>query len=210
MVLTRPQLRTLNSDLDPDASYGWLIRHGAVATGMVDIRLVVQGNRTHAVRILNIKPAEHCARPLRGTIFYSPSAGADPITQLNVNLDDPNAPASFQVNQQVNGTTRGRTVSDYFGHNTVSLGNGEQFTFDIQAATARHYCQFSLDMTVVDATKTVVESVDNHGVPFRVTAIYGKNRNLIPTFSRYSAVYLGGVATPEGHNGWTPVPPAHA
>jgi hypothetical protein len=91
MMLTGPQLRTLNSNPAANSSYGWLIRHGAVATGMVNIQLVVQGNRTHTVRILNIQPTEHCTSPLRGTIFYSPSAGSNPITQLNVNLDDPNA-----------------------------------------------------------------------------------------------------------------------
>ena len=65
---------------------------------------------------------------------------------------------------------QGKTISDYFGHNTVSLSNGEQFTFDIHVSTALHYCQFSFDMTVVDGTKTVVETVNNHDAPFRVTA----------------------------------------
>ena len=210
MVLTGLQLRTLNSNPFANADYGWLIQHGAVATGTVDIQLVVQGNRTDTVRILNIKPAANCTNPLHGTMFYSPSAGSDPITQLNMNLDDPDIPASYTENRQVDGMVQGKTISDYFGHNTVSLSNGEQFTFDIHVSTALHYCQFSLDMTVVDGTKTVVESVNNHDAPFRVTALYGKKRDLLPTFSRYSVVYLGGVATPKGHNGWTLVPATQA
>jgi hypothetical protein len=210
MLLTAPQLRVLNSNPFANADYGWLIRHGAVATGTVDIQLVFQGNRTHTVRILNIKPVEKCTRPLGGTIFYAPSAGSDSITQLNINLDSPGAPASYTQNHQVNGMPEGKTISDYFGHNTVSLSNGEQFTFDIHASTALHYCQFTFDMTVVDGAKTVVETVDNHGAPFRVTAIYHKNHDIIPIFSQYSAVYLGGVATPKGDNGWTLVPPAQA
>ena len=84
MLLTAPQLRVLNSNPFANADYGWLIRHGAVATGTVDIQLVFQGNRTHTVRILNIKPVEKCTRPLGGTIFYAPSAGSDSITQLNI------------------------------------------------------------------------------------------------------------------------------
>ena len=157
-----------------------------------------------------MRPAEQCASPLRGTIFYSPSAGADPVTQLNMDLDNPGIPASYQETYQVNGVTEGKAAADYFGHNTVSLGNGEQFTFDIHASTATHYCRFSLAMTVVDGTKTVTENVDDHGVPFQVTAVYGIKKDLVPSFSRYSAVYLGGVATPRGDDGWTRVSPARA
>ena len=129
-----------------------------------------------------MRPAEQCASPLRGTIFYSPSAGADPVTQLNMDLDNPGIPASYQETYQVNGVTEGKAAADYFGHNTVSLGNGEQFTFDIHASTATHYCRFSLAMTVVDGTKTVTENVDDHGVPFQVTAVYGIKK----TWSRRS------------------------
>jgi hypothetical protein len=88
----------------------------------------------------------------------------------------------------------------------VALNHDEQFTFDILATTALHYCQFSLKMTVVDGTRTVTETLNNHGKPFQVTATIGPSQN--PDFSRYSVVYLGGTDSQNGK--WSQLDPATA
>jgi len=164
---------------------------------------------TSNFRIVDIQPATSCTQPLHGTLFYSPSAAGDPVTQLNLNLDKPQIPASYEVYNQVNGVWTPKNISNYFGHYTVSLKYGEQFTFDIDAATELHYCQFTLKMTVVDGSGSVVESIDNNGKPFRVTAIYG--REAAPTFSRYNVVYLGGIANTISRNdSWVRVDPMKA
>jgi len=87
----------------------------------------------------------------------------------------------------------------------ISLSPGEQFTFAIHATTMLHYCKFSLKMTVVDGTQTVIEPITNHGKLFQVTAVYGK---YAPAFSRYSTVYFGGVAAVnQKTGGWSRVNP---
>jgi hypothetical protein len=204
LILGAGQLKTLDSMSSYHSSVGWLEAHGGVNT-FLNILVVVQGNRSHKVRIVNIQPVASCAKPLHGTLFYSPSAGAGPVTQLNLNLDKPLEPLSYVASYEVNGTWEGRNVANYFSHYTISLDPGEQFTFAVHATTRLHYCRFSLNMTVVDGTRTVVEPVTDRGRQFQVTAVYG---NTSPAFSRYSTVYFGGVASPDLKTGdWTRVDP---
>jgi hypothetical protein len=210
VMLSARQLGQLNAIPDYASENAWLTARGAVQAGL-NILVIVQGNRAHTVRIVDIQPVPSCTQPLHGALFYAPSAGADPTTQLNLNLDTPRAPLSYTESYEVNGVWIVKTFSDYFGHYTISLDPGEQFTFAIAAATQLHYCRFTLDMTVVDGTQTVVEPITDHGKPFQVTALYATDGS--PDFSRYSAVYLGGVAAigrKTSGSGWSRVNPAAA
>jgi FlaG/FlaF family flagellin (archaellin) len=204
VTLSARQLKTLDSMSSYHSSVGWLETHGGVNT-FLNILVVVQGNRSHKVRIVNIQPVASCAKPLRGTLFYSPSAGAGPVTQLNLDLDKPMEPLSYVASYEVDGAWTSKEVADYFNHYTISLDPGEQFTFAVHATTQLHYCRFSLNMTVVDGTRTMVEPITDHGRQFQITAVYGKYS---PAFSRYSTVYFGGVASPDMKtDGWTRVDP---
>jgi hypothetical protein len=208
IIFTSHQLEQLNSQQNSGSAAEWLAAHGAL-TPSIDILVVVQGNRAHTVRIVDIQPVAACAQPLHGTVFFSPSAGADPITQLNLNLDKPQVPLSYSETYSVNGSAEEKTIRDYFGHYTVSLDPGKQFTFAIDATTRLHYCKFSLTMTVVDGSQTVMEPITDHGKPFQVTAIY--HDGLQPSFSRYSTVYLGGLAGVNQETGaWSRVNPTTA
>jgi hypothetical protein len=201
VVLTQQQLASLNSlDQSAPAYDRWFLSRGAVDTSPIDIQLVVQGNRTHGVRIVNIRPVISCQMPLHGTLFESPSAGGQGSTLLYLNLDQPRPALSYQA-------PGSGAYKDYFSHYTVSLNEGEQFTFQIFAMTIEHYCKFSLDMTVLDNGRTVVERVNNHGKPFQVTSIYRS--------SKYSVLYLGGLDSiyPKrqnnyGNTPWSRVNPA--
>jgi hypothetical protein len=204
VILSARQLKTLDAMSSYHSSVGWLEARGGVNT-FLNILVVVQGNRSHKVRIVNIQPVASCGKALHGTLFYSPSAGAGPVTQLNLDLDKPLEPLSYVASYEVNGEWTSKEVADYFNHYTISLDPGEQFTFAVHATTRLHYCRFSLNMTVVDGTHAIVEPITDHGKQFQVTAVYGKYS---PVFSRYSTVYFGGVASPDmKSDGWTRVNP---
>lgn len=208
VVLNVHQLKQLNSAQDSESAPGWLAAHGALSSA-INILVVVQGNRPHTVRIVNIQPVAACTQPLHGTLFYSPSAAEDPVTQLNLNLDKPQVPLSYSETYDINGEGGWKTISDYFGHYTISLDPGKQFTFAIAATTLLHYCKFTLAMTVVDGTHTVVERITDHGKPFQVSAFFGGPADT--GFSRYSVVYFGGLATVNlKTKGWSRVNPATA
>jgi hypothetical protein len=208
IILTASQLSQLNSAQASGSAAGWLAARGALSSG-TDILVVVQGNRSHTVRIVDIQPVASCAQPLDGTVFYSPSAASDPTTQLYLNLDQPQVPLSYAESYSINGIGEDRVIGDYFGHYTIPLSPGGQFTLAIEASTQQHYCKFTLAMTVVDGTRTVVEPITDHGKPFQVTAILGGGVNT--SFSRYAMVYLGGLAAVNQKTGsWSRVNPATA
>jgi hypothetical protein len=207
LLLSASQLGSLNSlNAFSPAAQNWFTSRGAVATEGVLIQLVVQGNRNNPVRIVNMQPVESCHAPLTGTLFYSPSAGADLDTQMLVNLNDPLAPSKYIAN--VNGQTSGGT--NFFQHFTVSLKRNEQFTFLVNAYTATQYCAFTFRMSVLDGSRTLTEAVSANGKPFQVTAIYGQGSASPGALSRYHELYVGGVADTSSseHGKWVQVNPA--
>ncbi len=191
-ILTRSQLAALDALRFP-SSDSWFLRAGAVDTSPIDIQLIVQGNRDNEVRITNIKPVASCQVASYGTLFYSPTSGADGSTVLLLNLDN----LQPELYYQAAGHPAGEEA--YFANNTVSLSRGEQFTFQIIAETHVNYCHFSLDMTVLDGTHVETEVVNNHGTPFGVIAT-------APALSQYSVLYVGGLAA-ISKNPWTRVDP---
>jgi hypothetical protein len=192
LALSASQLASLNSLNETTPAFQqWFAARGAVAVDGLLIELVVQGNRDAPVRIINMQPLVSCHAPLTGTLFYSPPAGADTNTQLILNLDHPLQPPRYIAN--VNGQVGGG--ANYFEHFTVSLKRNEQFTFLINAYTARQYCEFSLKMTVLDGSRTLTETVSDNGKPFQVTSIYNENDVNPGAFARYRELYVGGVAT---------------
>lgn len=198
LVLSASQLGGLN-DLDQGtpAYEAWFAAHGAVDAGQTRIEIVLEGNRTEPVRIIDMQPVTTCSAPLNGTLFYSPPAGDDTSTQLFVNLDSPSSEPSYIASAPDGNITSG---SDFFGTYTVSLKQAEQYTFNVVASTVSHYCSFTLAMTVLDAGHTVVENIDDNGKPFRVTAVIDPDpQDPGPgMFSAYRELYVGGVGNVGG------------
>ncbi len=106
-------------------------------------------------------------------------------TRLTLNLDKPYTRPGYFLGEGYQ-----RPHADYFGHFTVLLKRNEQFTFDIIASTRVHYCEFTLNMQVLDGTRTVTETISDNGRPFRVTA--GLYNNQAGGFARYKNVYFQG------------------
>jgi hypothetical protein len=193
--LTVGQLVNLNSLNATTAARGWFSGHGAVAAGQLEIKVVVRGNRDEPVRIVDMHPVTSCRAPLSGSIFYAPGAGSYSNTLLTLNLDNPLAPPGY-IGILPHGTLYGGG-SNYFDHYTVSLRRNEAFTFEVLASTNAHYCEFSLEIKVLDGNRNLTEKVTDQGKPFRVTAVPALTPHPLDqagAFSQYHDLYVGGVA----------------
>jgi hypothetical protein len=177
------QLAALNAQpWEEQEQEQWLAARGAVDMGSTEVRLTVSGNRTERVRIVDITPVSDCSQPpISGALFVSPAAGADAITRLTFDLDDPHPVARKSVSG--GGAHRGEP---YFAGRTMSLQQGEQQVFIVTATTQLHLCRFELELSVLDGGTKRTQKVDDHGRPFQVTAPLTERR-------QWSQVYLGGV-----------------
>jgi hypothetical protein len=196
MDLGAGELRTINEAYHtefPKEQYDrWARAHGGVDDYAVNIKLVLEGNRPAPIRILGMRPIKHCRDPLTGTLFLSPSAGADSSVRIGINLDEPRPIArKLQGGMGLTG--------DYFAEKTVSLKQGEQQTFQITAATIRSYCEFTLELTILDNGNTITQEIKNGSQPFRVSAVKTTGEWGSPgIYSSYQALYVGGVLTTPG------------
>lgn len=173
VVLTPPQLVLLNRLSPNDPGYtSWFASRGGFAPVENYVKLVVEGNRPSPVRIIYMHVVDKCAQPLRGTYFLnSPAGGPGSNLTFQFDLDSPVPIPQLQY-----------APGNYFRTHTVVLKKGESETFEIGSWTSHHSCSYTLQMTVVDGAKTVVEKVSDHGRPFRVTALV----------SNYKVLYVGG------------------
>ncbi|MCU1408100.1 MAG: hypothetical protein JWM23_180 [Microbacteriaceae bacterium] len=160
----------------------WLVDHGAVDMGSTEVRLALSGKRADGVRIVDISPVSDCSQPpYSGALFVSPAAGADTITRVKFDLDDPRPVA--KTSNYVDGAYRDEP---YFASNTMSLQQDEQQVFIVTATTQLHFCRFELELSVLDGGTMRTQMVDNHGRPFQVTAPLTDRR-------QWGQVFLGGV-----------------
>jgi hypothetical protein len=177
----------------PDTFYTWARNHDGVDPNQVLIQLVLSGNSTHEVRIVGMHAVGTCRSALTGTMMAYGSEGGEQSIGIGFNLDtgDPNA-RSYN---------NGNFGSDYFLNKTVSLKPNEQQAFEIIGVSRLHYCQFRIQMVVLNGTKYVTETISNGGKPFRVTG------TLSPT--RYAVFYGGGIANScPPHFDWMRFDPA--
>jgi hypothetical protein len=183
--LSPAELSSLNQQRD--AGYDdWFRARGAVDPDETYAKVVLEGNRDHVVRVTDVQVTEkRCSAPLTGTMFYAPPAGADEVIRIGFDLDQSVVVAQKYVGLQLE-------KNEYFSNSTISLKPGEQQVLQVMGKTSAQYCQFMLQLTVVDGTRTVTEPISNHGRPFQVTAVpIGSDQ---PSFASYKALYVGGVA----------------
>ncbi|HUR03767.1 MAG TPA: hypothetical protein VM347_14580, partial [Nonomuraea sp.] len=64
----------------------------------------------------------------------------------------------------------------------------------------KHYCEFSIALDVLSNGKLISQSIDDHGKPFKVSAM---NIN----HASYQKMYIGGVANPDPDHKWRSVDP---
>jgi hypothetical protein len=190
--LSSEELKALNETRTDPARYdSWFRSRGGVDPGLSIVKVVLEGNRDHPVRITSMRPIKHCQAPLLGTIFDSPPGGEDASVAIGFDLD-----STRSIAQVI--TDFGEWQGDYFAKYTVSLKPGEQQTFQIRSKTSRQYCEYTLELTIIDEGKTVTQPLNNDGKPFRVTALVFDESSDRIEYGRYQAAYIGGVLTPNG------------
>jgi len=185
VTLSARQIRDLSAaqgNLASTVFTSWYSAHHGAFVGAVSIQLVVQGNRHHLVRIINITPVESCSAPLHGTMFFFPGQGADESARLYLDLDHPLEPDAYALGSSA------KRYADYFGRYSVSLRYDGQFTFQVTTSTSNQYCAFKLALTIIDDGKKVTETVDDHGQPFRLTSLPERGNRV--RFSSYQVLYL--------------------
>jgi hypothetical protein len=195
--LSTPALASINGPLKFEREHGvqdpnpfdlWALANGGVDPGLAINRVVLEGNRSGTVEILGIRANAQCQQPLNGTIFYSPTAGADPVAMMGFDLDSPD-PTAYKAS--------GGFVSSqpYFETTTISLAPGEHQVINMVAVTHRHFCRYTFTITVLDGDKMSTETLDDDGKPFEVSALLEGGGSLL---THYRSVYIGGVATSNG------------
>ena len=179
--------------------YPWAWEHGGAAVNGVTVRVDVQGNRKTAVRIEGMQLSEQCRSPVTGTLFYSPPAGSYPVIHIGFNLDRVHPVAQLLNDESL---TFG---GPYFLQNTITLAYGEQQQIQLLAITQEHYCEFRVDMSVLEGNSIVHQIIGNGNQPFRVTSSITTPDPVTPRikdvkFAAYQRLYVGGVASWCGSN----------
>lgn len=185
-------LRRINSvspGLSEDNYYeSWARTHGGIDPGAIVIQLILAGNRTYPVRILNMQPVGQCTAPLNGTLMLSPPAGEDNSVLIGFNLDKSDPVAQSYSETQGFGQS-------FFESRTVTLAYPQQQVFEVFGRALQHYCQFKIRMTLLVGRQQEVEVIGDGSQPFRVSGV-------LP-YVYYKEVYFGGVM----NNGCPGVPP---
>ena len=180
--------------------YPWAWKHGGAVVGDAIIKLDVKGNRKAAVRIEGMQLAEQCRSPATGTLFYSPSQGSGPVVRMGFNLDQVHPIARLLNNLA-------RTFGGpYFLQNTITLGYSEQQQIQLFVTSKKHYCEFRIDMSVLDGSNIIHEMIGNGSQPFRVTAaitapVPNEPGWTIIKYAAYQRLYVGEAAQNPCH-GW--------
>ena len=166
-----------------DDRFAYLVDAGASPVGRAFVRILLEGNRSDGVRIVDAGIDRDCAEPLDGSLFVEPPGGAEESIRLDFDLDadDPVA------------TTEGGDgqPAQFFPAQTISLAEDEQVPLIVTAATTEQSCEFRVRFTVLhgdDETSVLVP--DAAEPPFRVTAQIDERA--------YDSVFLGGVACGGG------------
>ena len=173
------------------------LNHGAPAdgTGTAVVQLTLRGNRSHPVLVTGMQVVKQCGPPMRGTLFYSPSAGQPDNAMIGFDLDKA-IPQADEI------TGSGALGPSYFLLQHISLNDPEDTQGVSVEATTTGSCTFHLVMQVLDGATTTYETVNDSttigsGPPFSIT-------DMVDT-GAYGLVYVGGVVSAKCDDAWTRV-----
>lgn len=163
--------------------FAYLLERGGSPVGTAFVRILVEGDRSDPVRIVDAGLDLDCGEPLDGTLFLDPPAGAEESIRLDFDLDDDDPEATRRGDD-------GRPVQ-FFPEQTISLAEDEQVPLVVTATTREQACDFRVRFTVLSGgDETTVVVPDAAEPPFRVSALRPE--------SEYGTVFLGGVTCGAG------------
>ena len=175
--LSKAELKLFNKD----NGTAWLAARGGYDGYTTHIKLTLTG--CQPVRILSMRAVILTrSLPLTGTIFQPASQGSIPSFPLEFNLDSGSPVATMPDNS-------GHSYN-YFETNTFTLAPHEQHTFEIKGTTVRWAVTWKLDVEFLMDNRTVNETIENGGQPFKTSALLdsGSSANSSP-FPDYRAAY---------------------
>jgi len=156
-----------------------------------NISLVLEGATSPGAEITNMGVIkDQCGPPLDGGFFASPAAGSGANVNINFDLDKA---VVIAESPNENGS-----YSEFFKTHSVSLAPGEQVPFLISVSSHNQYCQFRLQITVVDANGSNSQVIDNDGGEFSVTGKLWDSTPGVGSYHRYRSLYIGGVSSRDG------------
>lgn len=168
-----------------------------------DTQIVLQNDSKQPVKILDMRVVKDCQAPLTGTLVFGPNAGGDDDVRIGFDLDSPDTDAESAKGWFVNDWKK-----DYFSNYNISFAPGEQRVLNVRAVTGKYACTFRYMATVLEGKRKFYQTIDDDGQPFRVSAFVTKSGDASNIdFSKYAAVYIGGVDSPHKNGNYVRVSP---
>jgi hypothetical protein len=99
---------------------------------------------------------KNCKAPLSGTLFYIPAEGEAVSVAIGFDLDQPRSVA--RVIDEI-GAGDFELKGPYFTRRTISLGLGEQQTFQVQVSTLNYYCEYEIVLQLLANGKVTTQSI---------------------------------------------------
>ncbi|MFI5688471.1 hypothetical protein [Streptomyces sp. NPDC051636] len=185
------QLKVDSFKQDKPNILDWTRDHGGAEAPDSLIKLVLEGRRKDPVKVIEMEAVkQQCRAPLQGTAIVGYTAGGEENVGLLFDLDSPRPvakepPAVAMETEKIDSSKLG----NYFDNHSVALDYGEKQTFTIKAYSLKSFCDFVIEITVIDGNSTAMQKADDAGQTFRVTARR--------PYREYAALYVGGAKTAQ-------------
>lgn len=199
-------LNSIVGDAGAYQSWAWA-RHGADPEE-TRIRLVLGNGTDRPLSLTDLQIVKHCDAPATGTLLFIPGGSpASPKPFAGISIPDPDPAAdmyfflddSFSVAEKYFTKKGGGYFAawnvHYFGpdNSAIRIDAGKTRTLTIDVSSGHRYCQFGFSAHVRAATgEQVVEYIDNHGVPFRVSGFPPPYVDGL--YAGFGQIYAGGAA----------------
>ncbi|WP_157246662.1 hypothetical protein [Nonomuraea typhae] len=158
-----------------------------VKTGLQGVRLVIEGSRSDAVRIIGMRARVRATRPVvAGTYFELGPEGEESSVPVGFDLASPQPIAREVLNTSTPGVKLGRF---YFGGRSVELKKGESRVYDVTAIAGPFTYEWDIQIDLAAQGRT--------------WSVYRPERPLIVSgrAARYAAAYKYDASTHR----WVPL-----
>lgn len=194
--LTYTDIEGLNR-MAPDDQVRWLESNGGVPLGVRTLTATLKGNRTHLVRITDIRPVSECNEPSRGSLIltaFGRGATAKSII-LYIEVGDPSKEVEYFSPE-----TGER--EPFFPAKTITLTESEEEYLVMELLPSRgQHCRVQVELTVMDGDREVRQRIPRDGQQISIMSALETDH---PTSALYPTTYLGAdickrvVQLPEG------------
>lgn len=202
------QIAQINEDRHEPASINQDLFDAGGYAPFTDTQFVLQNSCRQSETITDIQISKACQpSPLNGTIFVGQArlnepSSPDDSTQLGFDLDSSDPEAVW-----TNGWNVGKWTQEYDDDGSlITIPGNEAHSIDIRVTAQHVACSFSIVLRVLYDGKTRVETIDDDGQLFRVSALLpGVLKPQRPgnhPYSGYGVLYVGWDESPWNDDTW--------